>query len=76
MTRPFREQLAEAESSAELMAKPVLTVEEVAELLGFAPEVLYRAIHDGELVATHVGHAVTGVAREHLIAWLRRRAAE
>jgi predicted DNA-binding transcriptional regulator AlpA len=76
MTRPFREQLAEAESSAELMAKRVLTVEEVAELFGFAPEVLYRAISDGDLIASHAGHTVVGIAREHLIAWLRRRAAE
>ncbi|HET8626683.1 MAG TPA: helix-turn-helix domain-containing protein [Thermomicrobiales bacterium] len=76
MTGPCRAQLAAAESSAELLTKPVLTAEEVAELLGFAPAVLYRAVHDGELVAIHAGHAVTGVAREHLIAWLGRRAAE
>ncbi|HEX5504744.1 MAG TPA: helix-turn-helix domain-containing protein [Thermomicrobiales bacterium] len=76
MTRPFRAQLAAAESSAELMAKPALTVEEVAELLGLAPEVLHRAIHGGDLTAERVGHDTVGITREHLIAWLRRRAAE
>jgi excisionase family DNA binding protein len=68
----LRERLARAETTDVLMHKSELTVEEVAELLGFSADMIRRAIRDGELHARIVGHQVCGIGRADLIAWLER----
>jgi hypothetical protein len=69
----FRAREARAESSEELITKPELTVEEIAELFRFSPELIRHAVRAGELRARIIGHEICGVARGDLIAWLRAR---
>ena len=61
------------ETSAELMTKPVLTVEEVAQLFGLSPYVIRRAVREQELPAIVAGDDIIGIKREDLMAWLERR---
>lgn len=69
----FRTRQARAESSDALIHKHELTVEEVAELFRFHPDVVRHAIWGGELPARTVGHEICGIARADLIAWLKAR---
>ena len=73
MRQPYRARQAAAETSDELMTKPVLTVEEVAQLFGLAPHVIRRAVREGELPTDVSGHDICGIRRQDLLAWLERR---
>ncbi len=61
------------ETSAELMTRPVLTVEEVSQLFGLSPYVIRRAVREDELPAVVAGDDILGIKREDLTAWLERR---
>ena len=69
----FRTQQARAESSDELIHKHELTVEEVAELFRFPPDLVRHAVWNGELPARMHGHEICGIARTDLVAWLKAR---
>ena len=69
----FRSRLARAESSDELIHRHELTVEEVAELFRFPPDLIRHAVRDGELRARMLGHEICGIARTDLVAWLKAR---
>lgn len=71
----FRSREAHHESSEELIMKSELTVEEVAELFRFSPDLVRHAVWNGELRARRAGHEICGIARGELIAWLRARSA-
>ncbi len=73
MRQPYRARQAAAETSDELMTKPVLTVEEVSQLFGLTPHVIRRAVREGELPADVRGHDICGIRRQDLLAWLERR---
>jgi hypothetical protein len=62
----FRSREARAESSQELITKPELTVEEIAELFRFSPELVRHAVRAGELRARVVGHEICGVAQRRV----------
>lgn len=67
---------AHEESWEELIHQQELTVEEVAELFRFSPDLVRHAVWNGELHARVLGHEICGIARADLIAWLKARAAE
>lgn len=67
----FRARRAHDESSEELIHKPELTIEEVAELFQLSPNTIRWAVLHGELRARVVGHDTCGIARVDLIAWLK-----
>ena len=69
----LRSRLARAESSEELLHRHELTVEEVAELFRFPPDLIRHAVRDGELRARMLGHEIRGIARTDLVAWLKAR---
>jgi excisionase family DNA binding protein len=69
----FRSPQARAESSDEPIHEHELTVEEVAELFRFPPDLIRHAIWNGELRARMLGQEICGIARTDLVAWLRAR---
>ncbi len=73
MRQPYRARQATEETSAELMTKPVLTVEEVSQLFGLSPYLIRYAVREGELPADVQGHDICGIKRQDLLAWLERR---
>ncbi len=73
MRQPYRARHAAAETSEELMTKPVLSVEEVAQLFGLSPYVIRRAVYEHELPADVCGHDILGIKRANLLVWLVRR---
>ncbi len=73
MRQPYRARHAAEETSQELMTKPVLTVEEVAQLFGLSPYVIRRAVYAHELPADVLGQDIRGIRRQDLLVWLVRR---
>ena len=73
MRQPYRARHAAAETSEELMTKPVLTVEEVSQLFGLSPYLIRHAVREHELPADSCGHDICGIKRQDLLAWLERR---
>jgi excisionase family DNA binding protein len=67
---------AREESWETLIHQQALTVEEVAELFRFSPDLVRHAIWNGELRARMIGHEICDIARADLIAWLQARAKE
>jgi len=67
---------AREESWGTLIQRQELTVEEVAELFRFSPDLVRHAVWNGELTARMLGHEICGIARADLIAWLKARAEE
>ena len=61
------------ETSTDLMTRPVLTVDEVAQPFGLSPYVIRRAVREQELPAIVAGDDILGIKREDLTAWLERR---
>ncbi len=59
-----------------LIHRQELTVEEVAELFRFSPDLVRHAVWNGELRARILGHEICGIAGADRIAWLKARAKE
>ena len=72
----YRLREAREESWETLIHQQELTVEEVAELFRFSPDLVRHAVWNGELPARMLGHEICGIARADLIAWLKSRAEE
>ena len=74
--RTYRSRKAHEESWETLIHRQELTVDEVAELFRFSPDLVRHAVWNGELRARILGHEICGIARADLIAWLKARAEE
>jgi excisionase family DNA binding protein len=54
-------------------ADPMMTYQDIAELMAISPRTLQRAVAAGELAVVRIGHRTVRIRREDLNAWITRK---